>query len=163
MDWTFWRPAIEPYETWAHHPEMMDSHCGTWLVLMSFYCLLSNHRTSFFETFAFYIPVFVLPYYRKLTLHKKRLWKKEINAKERLTFHKKKKPNLLRRHEQSKTQNPKCKLCKRTRGYKRRNVATSRVLRTCFWRISSLIKYPSFLAVKNVRSVWRIKGQNKGN
>ena len=63
---------------------------------MSFYCLLSNHRASFSETFAFYSFVIVLPYYRKLTLHKKNDFeKKEI----------KKTQNLLRRHEQSKTCN----------------------------------------------------------
>ena len=47
---------------------------------------------------------------------------------------------------------------------KRRNLATSSSSQFhCRWRISTLIKYPSSLGVKNVRSVLRIWGQKHGN
>ena len=47
---------------------------------------------------------------------------------------------------------------------KRRNLATSNSSQFhCCWRISTLIKYSSFLGVKNVRSVLRIWGQKHKN
>ena len=94
---------------------------------------------------------------------------KEINAKGRVTFQNEeneRNKNLLR--QQERRLNVKCEtetlFVVLSLNVKRRHLGTSSSSQfQYFWRISTLVKYSSFLGAKNVRRVSRIWGQEHGN